>query len=137
MVAMFNIVPPPDYFDLQILETPSYTVEYSVKWWESSDKYIYTLLNTEDSLISITDWAVGDAFDLDLGFGGDLDPGDMESIILFGEGFGYADTFGVVFSEYDATKIFFDTIAPASIPSPGAIALMGVVGAMGGRRRRR
>ena len=131
-----SVVPPPDYLDFQILETPSYTVEYSVKWWESSDKYIYTLLNTQDSLVAITDWAVGDAFDLDLGFGNDLDPGEMKSIVLFGNGFGYADTFGVVFSEYDSTKVFFDTIAPATIPAPGAIALLGVSVLFGGRRRR-
>ena len=57
-LALSSIVPPPDYYEFQIIETPSYTVEYSVKWWESSDKYLYTLLNTDDSMISITDWAV-------------------------------------------------------------------------------
>mgnify|MGYP003154356483 FL=1 len=136
-LALSSIVPPPDYYDFQIIETPSYTVEYSVKWWESSDKYLYTLLNTDDSTISITNWAVGNAFDLDLGFGGDLDPGEMESIILFGNGFGYEDTFGVVFSDYDYTKAFFNTIAPATIPTPGAVALLGIASVVGGRRRRR
>ena len=130
-----SMVPPPDYYDVQILETPSYTVEYSVKWWEGSDKYLYTLLNTQDSMIAITNWAVGDAFDLDLGFGGDLDPGEMESVILFGNGYGYEDTFGVVFSEYNETKVFFDTIAPSTIPTPGSLALLGI--ACIGRRRRR
>ena len=136
-LALSSIIPPPDYYDFQIIETPSYTVEYSVKWWESSDKYLYTLLNTDDSMISITDWAVDNAFDLDLGFGGDLDPGEMESIILFGSGFGYEDTFGVVFSDYDNTKAFFDTIAPVAIPTPGSVALMGIASVVGGRRRRR
>ena len=136
-LALSSIVPPPDYYDSQIIETPSYTVEYSVKWWESGDKYLYTLLNTDDSTISITNWAVGNAFDLDLGFGGDLNPGEMESIILFGNGFGYEDTFGVVFSDYDNTKAFFDTIAPMTIPAPGSVALMGIASVVGGRRRRR
>jgi len=131
-----SIIPPPDYTEFQILETPSFTLEYSVKWWEDSDKYLYTLLNTQESTIAITQWAVSDAFDLDLGFGGDLDPGEMESVILFGNGFGQIQTFGVVFSEYNSTKIFFDTVAPASIPAPGAAALMGVAAVLGGRRRR-
>ena len=131
-----SIAPPPDYYDSQILETPNFTLEYSVKWWEESDKYIYTLLNTQDSTIAITNWAVGGAFDLDLGFGNDLDPGEMESVILFGNGFGYEDTFGVAFSFYDSQKIFFDTIAPSTIPAPGAVALLGLASLFTPRRRK-
>jgi len=131
-----SIAPPPDYYDSQILETPNFTLEYSVKWWEESDKYLYTLLNTQDSTIAITNWAVGGAFDLDLGFGNDLDPGEMESIILFGNGFGYESTFGVAFSDYDVTKIFYETIAPSTIPAPGAVALLGLASVFTPRRRK-
>ena len=134
--AILSSVPPPDYYDFQILETPNFTLEYSVKWWEESDKYLYTLLNTQDSTIAITNWAVGGAFDLDLGFGNDLDPGEMESIILFGNGFGYESTFGVAFSDYDATKIFYETIAPSTIPAPGAVALLGLASVFTPRRRK-
>ena len=131
-----SVAPPPDYYDSQILETPNFTLEYSVKWWEESDKYLYTLLNTQDSTIAITNWAVGEAFDLDLGFGNDLDPGQMESVILFGDGFGYVTTFGVAFSDYDSTKIFYETIAPSTIPTPGAFALLGFASLFTTRRRK-
>ena len=131
--TILSSIVPPDYYEEQILETPSFVATHTVEWWEHNDQFIYTIENDLESISPITYWEVTGLFD----FNYQLNPGSIKKFILFGNGFGYEPTGAFVFSDFSNDFVSFETISPIIIPGPGSFALLTLSFCTALNRRRR
>tara|TARA_R100001082_G_C4358246_1_gene157981 strand:- start:1498 stop:1917 length:420 start_codon:yes stop_codon:yes gene_type:complete len=132
LTSVLGSITPPDYVDDFYFETENWSGLFSVKYWEDTDRFKYRVFNSEESEYNITYWEVFNAFTHDY----EIEPGEWKTFNIYGNGFGYEDTFGFLYSGYDENSFNFNTIAPSSIPAPGALFLLGLGATVGCRKRR-
>ena len=130
--SILSNVAPPDYVDAYHFETDNWSGRFRVSYWEEFDKFRYGIRLDEDSLYGITYTEVFGSFVHDY----EIDPGELKTFTVFGNGLGFEETYAYIFSDYDGSFHNFTTIKPTQIPGPATLgALAGLSLAV--RRRRR
>lgn len=129
--SVLGSVTPPDYRDVYYFDTDNWSGVFRVSYWEDYDRFRYKIRLDDDSLYALTYSEVFGSFAHDC----DINPGEWETFTIFGNGFGYQETYGYLFSDYDGNFHNFNTIAPANIPGPASLSILG--GMLFTLRRRR
>ena len=133
-------IPPYDYYDQQTVGG-----SWNNLFWEGTftttytdfgdfSRFEYTLFLNEESMIPLTDFTLvtlsEDTFEWDFEIAG----GSTLFISFETPQIGYTNAWGTLYNDdvFGSADVF-QTIAP--IPSPGAVALLGLAGMVGRRRR--
>ena len=130
LTVVASLVDFPTYTDTQWIHTDDWSARIKVNYYEDDGLFEYDILNAWWSTEEIDFFALGDDLvwdNMEL-YSGSLTTYELTSFGGYEHGTGYisSDNYG----EY------FSIIVPVSVPTPGALALLGVAGISTTRRRR-